>query len=750
MSRSSGVPHKPRLAALMGKSKRGFMTTGMRVRGSLFTLVLLSGFSTITQAAGVTATRVPSGAITLNGRLDEAAWQQARTIHLTQQSPQPGAPTPYTTTVRVLVDAQHVYIGIVNGDPNPDAIAVHTLQRDHSQDNDDHLTIVLDTFGAHRLGYFFQVNAGGARNDGLDVNDKTDNDWNGIWNAAVTRTGNGWIAEIVIPTQSLQFASALSTWGLNVSRYVPRDQLTMRWSGITLNSDVFDLHRTGTLSGMNGLKQGHGIDVQPYALARYNDVPGTGTSGDVGADIKYNFTPQLTGILTLNPDFAEAEAEQGQVNLSRFSLFFPEKRPFFLEGSNLFTFSHLLNIGDDGNLSTQFVPYFSRRIGLVDGQVVPIDEGVKVVGHAGRLSIGALDVETGASAVAPATNLGVARAAWNVNDHLRIGTMMTHGDPSGKTNNSYVGFDGVWHTSHFRGDKNLTLSAWSGRSYGDLEAGRSDGYGVAMEYPNDRWYSRFKFNVFGDALNPALGFLPRPGTRQYMGTLVYHPRPQTGMFDWVRRFTIGGTYMQVEDLNGHPQSKAWLLVPFQFVTDSGYLLHPEVDIEYEDIDTPFQVADSVGIPVGQYRFTQFTLMGRTPQSRPLVLTARITKGDFYNGTIKTTYAKVDWAGLDGKLQLGLSNENDFGHLPQGNFTIRLTQLHAAYSFSPSLALTAFAQYDTINHKTGINARLHWIIQPGRQLFVVFNHGIEPQLADLNRAPPTGNTLAVKLRWDFHR
>ncbi|HET6587569.1 MAG TPA: DUF5916 domain-containing protein [Oleiagrimonas sp.] len=713
-------------------------------------LGMLAMSSAVAGTANVRAARIAAGAIALDGRLDEAAWRKARPIRLAQQSPKPGMPTPYKTTVRVLIDARHVYFGITNVDPDPAAMAVHTLQRDHSQDDDDHLTIVLDTFGERRLGYFFQVNAGGARNDGLSVNDKTDNNWNGIWNAAVARNAHGWSAEIVIPTQSLQFAAKLRAWGLNVSRYVPRDQLTLRWSGITLNSDVFDLHRAGRLSGMHGLEQGVGLEIQPYALARYNSAPGTGRSGDVGADIKYNFTPQLTGILTVNPDFAEAEAEQGQVNLSRFSLFFPEKRPFFLEGSNLFTFSHLLSIGDDGNLSTRFVPYFSRRIGLVNGQVVPIDEGAKLIGHAGKLSLGVLDVQTGANAVAPTTNLGVARAAYDVNEHLRIGTLMTHGDPKGVRNNSFVGIDSVWHTSHFRGDRNLTVSGWLGHSYGDLKPGRADGYGVAVQYPNDLWSARLKMNVFGDALDPALGYLPRPGTRQYMILGAYQPRPKGGFFDWMRQYHLVGEYIQVDDLDGHPQSKLFMLVPMRFTTEDGNFYNIMLSSRYEALDQPFEVARGVTIPVGRYRFNQVHLNWHSSKSRPFVVSVGATEGRFYSGTTRQASAKMEWAALDGKLQLGLSQENDYGYLPQGNFIIRLTKLNATYSFTPDLALTTFAQYDTVHRKTGVNARLHWVIRPGRELFVVFNHGIEPQLADLDRAPPTGNRFAIKLRWDFQR
>lgn len=719
----------------------------------LTVLVVLASFPA-TNAMGETPTiaaaqQVPADAVALDGRLDEAAWRQAEVIVLTQQDPRPGAPTPYATEVRVLADGQHLYFGFSNSDPNPEAVAIHTLQRDDEQEADDHVTIVLDTLGARRLGYWFQVNAGGARADGLNVNDTTEDNWNAIWDAAVQRTASGWTAEIEISTHSLQFNSDLEAWGLNLGRYVARDQLSLRWAGITLDSGIFDLRRAGVLRGITSLEQGLGLAVQPYALARYNSAPGGDQSGDLGVGLKYNFTPQLEGILAINPDFAEAEAEEGQVNLSRFSLFFPEKRPFFLEGSNLFEFGYGLNIGDDGNLSTQFVPYFSRRIGLVEGQVVPIDAGAKLLGHVGNLSVGVLDVETSDTAVAPSTNLAVARAAYDVSDKLRIGTLMTHGDPTGLTDNTFAAFDGVWRTSEFQGDRNLTVSGWYAHSYGDVAPGQTDGYGVSVEYPNDLWYAFVKANEFGDALDPALGFLPRPGTRQYLGIALYRPRPQGGVFDWVRQFQFGGEYIQVDDLNGRPESKELALLPFRLTTESGYFFDPVFIADYEALNEPFTVAPGVTIPAGEYRFNQYSIRGNTPESRPWVVYADFGGGDFYTGTIKSESVEVEWTSPDGKLQLGVSNENNFGYLPQGDFIIRLTQVNAAYSFTPDLALSTFVQHDSINDELGINARLQWIIEPGRELFVVFNHGIEPQLADLNQAPPTGNAVIVKLRWDSY-
>jgi hypothetical protein len=726
-----------------------------RARAAVVLALLAAATATVrtearTETPGQTmASRVAPGSVTLDGHIDEAAWDEAGVIALTQQEPRPGEPTPYVTEVRVLADGENLWFAFVNEDPAPELIAVHTLQRDDDLEDDDHVTIVLDTFGARRLGYWFQVNAGGARTDGLNVNGITDDNWNGVWEAAVQRTPQGWTAEIAISTRSLQFSERPGAWGLNVGRYVARDQHSLRWAGITLDSDIFDLRRAGSLAGIEDMEHGLGLAIQPYALARYESAEGGDRSGDAGVDIKYSFTPQLEGILTVNPDFAEADVEEGQVNLGRFSLFLPEKRPFFLEGSNLFEFGHGLNIGDDGTLSTQFVPYFSRRIGLVEGEVVPIDVGAKLLGHAGDFSIGALAVETGDTDVAPSTDLAVARAAYDVTDELRLGTLLTHGDPTGLTDNTYAGFDGVWRTSELRGNRNLTVAGWYGRSSGDLAPGQADGYGVSVEYPNDLWYAFVKANEFGEALNPALGFLPRPGTRQYLGIVLYRPRPQGGAFDWVRQFQFGAEYIRVEDLEGRPQSTELALLPFRLTTEVGYHFDPLLLADYERLTEPFTIVPGVTIPAGEYRFNRVLVRGNTPGSRPWVVYADASAGDFYTGTLRTTALELSWTSPDGKLRLGIENENNFGYLPQGDFIIRLTQLEAAYSFTPDLAVSTFVQDDSLSDEIGVNARLRWIIQPGRELFVVFNHGIQPQLADLGREPPTGNSVIVKLRWDSY-
>src|SRR5579859_3212572 len=358
-----------------------------------------------TVAAGELA---PGETITLDGHLDEPAWQHAGVIQdLTQQSPHPGEPTPYHTKVLLLRDGHTLYIGLVCDDPDISKAATHTLVRDGWQGNDDNVLFMLDTFGTQRFAYVFQVNASGAMADGLqsptpaiNSNNGVDYNWDGIWQAVVTRNDTGWVAEIAIDTRSLQFTNGVTHWGFNVSRNVPKDLLTLDWSGVTLDSSVFQLTREGTLTGVQGMQQGKGLDFQPYGLVKYQT--GSGTTSNAGFDLKYNFNPGLAGLFTYHTDFAEAEADQQQVNTGRFPLFFPEKRQFFLLGSNLLSFGY--------NLGTTFIPFNSRTIGLLNGEEVPLQEGVKVIGQSDSGSLALLDTQMGQTgSAAQATNLFVGR-----------------------------------------------------------------------------------------------------------------------------------------------------------------------------------------------------------------------------------------------------------------------------------------------------------------------------------------------------
>jgi len=255
----------------------------------------------------------PSPSIALDGLLNEPAWLDAPVMKLTQQAPKPGQPTPYETEVRIIVTSDRLYLGFTCKDPDPRRIAIHTMQRDGDVTGDDTVSIVLDTYGDRRTGYFFQINAAGARVDGLISSvDSVSLDWDGIWDARTARTPEGWSAEIVIPTRTLSFTPGLNDWGLNLERFVPRERLWLRWSSPTLDSFLYDLSRAGRLTGVAGLQQGEGIEITPYATGKTKEFYGAGSrawQGAVGGEVTWKITPQLVTVFTANTDFAETEVD---------------------------------------------------------------------------------------------------------------------------------------------------------------------------------------------------------------------------------------------------------------------------------------------------------------------------------------------------------------------------------------------------------------------------------------------------------
>jgi hypothetical protein len=681
-----------------------------------------------------------SASITLNGALDEPDWRHAQVVELRQQSPQPGMPTPYRTELRVLRDSDHIYIGVVCHDPRPNAIAQHTLRRDAEQTGDDHVTLVFDTFGDGRTAYVFQVNAAGARRDGLIApgDEELSSDWDGLWNAATQRNADGWSAEIELPSHMLHFSSQLDRWGFNAERYIARERLTLRLGGIALNANLLDLRRGTTLAGIAGLQQGHGLTLTPYGLVEHHSADGSRTR--VGGELRYDLTPALSGTLTANTDFAEAEADTRQFNLTPFDLFRPEKRVFFSESSNLFTYS----AGIDPET---FIPFYSRRIGLTNGVPVPIDFGAKVVGHAGRYSIGMLGVAQSAAQTAAPTDLAVARLAADVTPSLRLGALATSGDPTGVSDNSFTGVDGVWKTSSLLGDHNLLASGWAAHTSTPGRTGMTSGYGIRADFPNDRWDLNLNYNVFGDSFNPALGFLPRPGTRQFRTYLSFNPRPGPGAFDWARQFFYEVSFREVDSLDGTPQTQRLFLAPFNVRTSSGEHVELNWIPEFERIAAPFEIAPGVIVPAGEYRFDRARFEINSADARPWRVGSEVEWGAFYGGNLTSFAPYLSLSSLDGHLEIELRHETDRGDLPGGSFTQQLWGLQLTCAFTPNVVFTSFDQYDTVSRQIGTNTVFRWTIAPGRDFFLVWNRG--PTELPTDSALPTGpaeSFLIVKLRW----
>ncbi len=693
-----------------------------------------------------------TGNIVLDGDMNEAAWRAAPVITLTQQNPHPGAATPYTTTVRILRGQRHLYFGIVCTDTNPSKIVVHTLQRDADQSSDDNVMIVLDTFSQKKLAYVFQVNAGGAMADGLispgyhNSNSNTptvDYSWNGYWEAAVKHTSAGWTAEIRIDTQSLQFNNQNAVWGLNISRYIPRDQLTLVWSGINLNASPTNLQWEGSLTGIQGLQQGNGLEFDPYVVSEYSDAKHD-TASWTGFDLKYNFTPELAGRFTYHTDFSESQANSQQINASPYPQTIPETRAFFLEGANIFTFSH--------NLGQNFIPFYSRSVGLINGEPVPLDEGVKLLGHSDGWTLGLLDTQMASTDFSNSTNLFAGRAVYNIDDQWRVGMLVTHGDPLGQSDNTLTSFDSTWSTSTFGGDKNLNVSGWGAHSSGnDLPSGTPNGYGFDIEYPNDLWYADFNYNFYGDALDPALGFIQRPGTKQTYVDVTYQPRPTAdSLFSWVRQFYFDSNFYYVTGLDNQVQSQDWSFAPINFTTQSGWNVSARIQPTYEVLSTPYAIFPGVIIPDGAYHFTTQHLQFSTPQSNPWVFSMSGEFGGIFSGHYHDIVPQLSLATPGGHFTSSLAAGAIWIYTPTGNGILRFAQMSVGYSFTPDLTLSTLSQYNNISHNVSENAILQWNIHSDRILYVVWNHGLtlNPNLLQ-GQQTITGNSMVFKLAWGFY-
>ncbi|MGE5624200.1 MAG: DUF5916 domain-containing protein [Bacillota bacterium] len=697
--------------------------------------------------------RVPqiTGPLKLDGDLGKPEWAGAAVIpDLVEDTPNPGATNPYHTEVRLLRDTDHLYIAVHALDPDPENNHTHTLLRDGDQGIDDHITILVDPFRDTRYAYVFRVNSGGAREDALvsvAPNFSQNEGWDGIWDAKARRTPVGWDLEIAFDIRSFQFDPASDQWGFNILRYMRRNDYALVWFARPLASNVFDLQHQGVIEGMAGLQKGGDWEFSPYLLARSDQLNPDSKRFETGGEVKYNVTPQLAATLTVNTDFAQTEADSQQINLTQFSLFFPEKRQFFLDGQSLFAFNGgTLN----GDLNGGFIPYYSRTIGLADGLTVPIDEGVKVIGRTGDLSMGVLDVNTGSIPGVPSANLGVARFAYNVDPQWQVGTLLTQGGPDGSGRGGFTGFDTAWETSHFLADENLETTAWAAKNSGAQTNGQGKGWGFDVSYPNVYWTWEAQLNVFGNAFVPALGFLPRPGTRQYYEVVNWLPRPATNGDAWLENYSFAENYNQISDLNGHTQSSKLVLTPFGAYGSNGDYFDVRLNREYESLSAPFQVDPNVAIPVGNYSFDSYRLEWDTPNAGTVNASFYLIGGQFYSGHANNDAARLNWFAWDGKLTMVLYYQGVYAQLPQGHFVQRLWQLNTTFSFSPDVSVSTFVQYATAADQLGFNTRFHWIVSEDMDFYLVWNRNWRQAVTDLTPGvPDVADTVIAKLAWNFN-
>ena len=685
------------------------------------------------------AGRMPPG-IHLDGRLDEPAWARADSIaNLTELEPVEGATPSDRTVVRVLADADHVVIGVIAYDRDPAGIVSFSTRRDARLDREDHIRIVLDTFLDGRSGYVFAVNPGGARFDALVTRQgEGDNpNWDAVWEAATSRWAGGWSAEIRIPVRSLAFARGLTTWGFNIERRVQRLQESSRWASPRRDYEINQTSRAGRLQGLPEFHLGVGLSVRPALIGGGGTpAPGADVDGtfDPSLDVTQLIGSNLLASVTVNTDFAETETDTRRTNLTRFPLFFPEKRTFFLEGADIFDFG----LG----LSRDVIPYFSRRIGLLQGREVPITAGGKVNGRIGGTNVGALVVRTdGVDSLAPATAMGVVRVRQNVLAESSVGMIATAGDPQGRGNSWVTGADFTYQTSRFRGDKNFLVGVWGLAMNRDGLTGDRTAFGLKVDYPNELWDIAFTYKRIGDDFQPSLGFVPRPGVQNLRLGVDYSPRPG---WSWVRQMFFEFSAQLITDLDSRLESYRVFSAPINWRLESGDRFEFNIVPTGERLDAPFEIADGVVIPPGSYDWWRYRIEAGSAAKRKLSGQVTWWFGSFYNGTLHQIELTSTWTPIP-ILTFELSGEENIGSLPQGDFTQFLAGGRMRINVSPDLAFSSFIQYDNETRVLGTNTRVRWTFKPLGDLFVVYNHNIR----DMNgRLRLESNQLLLKAQYAF--
>lgn len=674
-------------------------------------------------------------AIRIDGNLDEAAWRDATPIGpLTQRDPLEGQAATEQTEVRILFNADALYFGIVCRDQTPTAIVSTQLTRDADLTVDDRITIVLDPFFDHRNGFFFQVNPAGARADGQVSNnaERLTYEWDGIWNASSRRTAEGWTAEIEVPFKTLRFAPGQRVWGLNVERHIKRRNENDRWASARLDVWLSNLSEAGRLEGLSDIRQGHGLDLRPY-LSGGNENSDRQFTG--GLDVFKSLTPSLNASLTINTDFAETEVDARQVNLTRFPLFFPEKRAFFLEGAGVFDVAGLAG-------SQDLLPFFSRRIGLFGDVDVPILFGTKIVGRQGDYNIGLLDVQTRDTDDNPLAgqNLFAARVSRNLFRQSWVGAIVTRGNPDGTGSNTLIGADARFATSTFRGNKNLSLDLYLLRT-DDHETGRADvAGGFKLDYPNDDWDVALSWRQIGDAFQPRLGFVPRAGMRKT--TLGVERKVRPGRWG-VRYFVFEFRPEYITNLGNRVENWRIFMAPANIITESGEHLEWNYVPEFEHLDAPFEIFPGIIVPPGSYRWNRYRVEANTATKRRWVVDAALWYGGFYNGTRRQTELGLTLKPTT-HVAVALQAERNDVTLTQGRFYTQILSGRVDYNVSPNVSWQNLTQYDTESRLLGIQSRFRWILKPGNDIFVVINRGWMHDLR--GRYLPAFDRAAVKLQY----
>ena len=648
----------------------------------------------------------------IDADLSDPVWSKANALEpMIQVQPDLGAPTTERTDVFILYDEDNLYFGIYAYDSSPDLIALRAMARDGQLGSGDTVRIILDPGMTRRNAYTFQIAPSGGRMDALLQNNTTNfAAWDTIWEARANIVEDGYVIEVAIPFRSLSYDSDATEWGFEFTRQIRHKNETARWSNYSPIVSFTDVSQAGTLTGIENVDEGAGLDVQVYGVARiqrdWQDPKRTSPSDTMGGNAYYKLTPALTGTLTVNPDFSDAPLDIRQVNTTRFSLFTPETRDFFLQDIPVFEFG-----GENFVGTNNARPFFSRNIGLVSGVPVSIIAGGKLSGEIAGFGIGALTAYTNENATTPSQLLSVARITRRVFSESRFGIVATNGDPTGLTENTVLGGDFQYRDSNFAGRYVLQADAYYERSFSD-RFGDDDSFGLALDFPNEPWGGRATFKQIGTDFRPALGFANRRGIRHYYVEASNRRRSRDLFY---RSLGFVSENSLITDLSGHVESR--------FNTFRAELETQRVDQFslwvtnfYEAVPATFLLPKDVPIFAGKYDWTNIGAQIQTSSVRPLQLTVEGSCCSFYHGDGIETVVELAYR-PNQYFEFTPAYEGTFIKLPTGSVDIHLFTLDSVINFTPDMQVAMQLQYDNISRNFGFLARYRWEFTPTSELFI---------------------------------
>jgi hypothetical protein len=692
-----------------------------------------------------------TGPIRIDGALDEQDWARAPIARgFIQNDPREGEPATEDTDVRVLYDANNLYFGVFAHDREPYNILTSELAKDFNRESGDDFEIILDTFHDERNGYMFATNAHGAKWDAQTINEgrEVNENWDALWDVKARITEAGWYAEIAIPFRTLRFSSAdEQTWGVNFQRRIRRRNEDSFWAPVPRIYDLQRVSLAGTLAGLQGVRPGNDLRLKPYVLGSAGESTraDVGTDGDVGLDVKYGVTSGLTWDFTVNTDFSQVEADEQQVNLTRFSLFFPEKRDFFLENSGIFQFGQGRGVvfGGGGLTSgrqTDAILFFSRRIGLSEnGESIPIAAGTRLTGRSGPYAVGLLNIQQRSRNTSLASNFTALRLRRNVLANSDIGVIVLNKEADGPRYNRVVGAD-----ANFRFFENLDLNVAIARAFSPLavtpDRGSESMGNAGVHYRDRRWELQGTYVRIGERFNDEMGFVPRTGVAKFDSTYGARFRP-TRLSKWLRELFPHLGVTNVSWLDGQLQSRligAHMSINLQ--DGSGGEIG--VDPTTENLIVPFQInrRRGISIPIGRYEFNDWHAGWRTNVSAPVSLNGRVDVGDFYDGH-KQSYGVGAAVRLRGRLNASINESRNQIQLRGGSYTTDLITARVEYGFSTIAFANALLQYNTDAREWTSNLRFNIIHHRLSDFFLVFN-----ERRDSNTGAMLDRALVAKMTY----